>query len=66
MTITYIIQDATNLLYYTENHTIDIANRWTPDFLNAYQFSSLADAENEIDIELFTSQYLIILAVYNK
>jgi hypothetical protein len=39
------------MLYYTENHSVDMADRWSPNFLDAqlYDTKALAEAEIEID-----------------
>lgn len=62
----YIIRNATNDLFYTENHSIPLSDRWTPNFLNAFLFDTLADAENEIDIEEYETTYFIIERVTIK
>jgi hypothetical protein len=56
----YIIRDATNDLFYTENHSIPLSDRWTPNFLSAFLFDTLTDAENEIDVEEYVGTHYII------
>ncbi len=62
----YIIRDATNDLFYTENHLIPLSDRWTPNFLNAFLFDTLTDAENEIDAEEYENTHFIIERVTIK
>jgi hypothetical protein len=62
----YVIRDATNELFYTENHSVPLSDRWSPNFLNAYLFNTLADAENEIDIEEYTNTNYMIQAITIK
>ena len=62
----YVIRDATNDLYYTENHSIPLSDRWSPNFLNAFLFDTLTDAENEIDVEEYETTYFIIERVTIK
>lgn len=66
MTTTYIIKDATNDLFYTEDHAIPVSDRWSPNFLHAYQFSTRYDAEQEIQNESFNSSFFLILEVTIK
>ena len=47
----YLIQDATNNMWYTENHEIPIGDRWSTNILSAYRFATIADAESELDLE---------------
>lgn len=47
----YIIRNATNMLMYTEDHSVPFEDRWTPDFHKAYLWDSKALAEAEIDAE---------------
>jgi hypothetical protein len=56
----YVIRDATNDLFYTENHSVPLSDRWTPNFLNAFLFDTLIDAENEIDLEENINTHFII------
>jgi hypothetical protein len=62
----YVIRDATNDLFYTENHSLPLSDRWTPNFLNAYLFDTIIDAENEIDVEEYETTYFIIERVTIK
>lgn len=62
----YVIRDATNDLFYTENHSLPLSDRWTPNFLNAFLFDTLTDAENEIDVEEYETTYFIIERVTIK
>jgi hypothetical protein len=62
----YVIRDATNDLFYTENHSVPLSDRWTPNFLNAFLFDTLVDAENEIDVEEYETTYFIIERVTIK
>jgi hypothetical protein len=49
LTIKYLIRNATNLLWYTENHDIPMSDRWTPNILDAHQYDSITAAETEIE-----------------
>ena len=62
----YVIRDATNDLFYTENHSVPLSDRWSPNFLNAFLFDTLTDAENEIDVEEYETTYFIIERVTIK
>lgn len=62
----YVIRDATNELFYTENHSIPLSDRWTPNFLNAFLFDTLSAAENEIDIEEYENTHFIIQPITIK
>jgi len=62
----YIIRDATNDLFYTENHSIPLSDRWTPNFYSAFLFDTLIDAENEIDAEEYENTHFIIERVTIK
>lgn len=62
----YIIRDATNDLFYTEDHSVPSSDRWTPNFSNAFLFDTSIDAENEIDIEENLNTYFIIERVTIK
>lgn len=62
----YVIRDATNDLFYTENHSLPLSDRWSPNFLNAFLFDTLTDAENEIDVEEYETTYFIIERVTIK
>lgn len=62
----YIIRDATNDLFYTENHSLPLSDRWSPNFLNAFLFDTLTDAETEIDVEEYETTYFIIERVTIK
>jgi len=62
----YVIQDATNLMYYTEDHSVDVGNRWTNNFNNAHLFDTISSAENEIDIEEYNNTFFQILPITQK
>lgn len=47
----YIIRNATNMLMYTEDHSIPFEDRWTPDFNKAFMWDTKASAEAELDTE---------------
>jgi hypothetical protein len=51
LTNKYIIRNATNMLMYTEDHTIPFEDRWTPDFNKAFMWDTKALAEAEIEAE---------------
>jgi hypothetical protein len=62
----YIISNATNRLFYTDNHDDLPEDRWTPNMLDAFQFSSYADAEAELDNEYFYTGSYMITEILNK
>jgi hypothetical protein len=47
----YVIRQSANMLYYTGNVLINIADRWSPNFSDAqlYDTKALAEAEVEND-----------------
>ena len=62
MTTVYLIQDPANELWYTNDHTQEPPQRWSPNMQDAYQASSYAVAESEIadDSELILEYYRIV------
>lgn len=62
----YVIRDATNELFYTENHSIPLSDRWSPNFSNAFLFDTLSAAENEIELEENPNTHFIILPITIK
>ena len=51
----YVIIDATNDLFYTEDHSKPLSDRWTPNFNNAHLFATIGEAETEIDAEEYVN-----------
>lgn len=51
LTYKYVIRQSANMLYYTENHNLDMADRWSPNFGDAHLYDNkeLAQAEIEKD-----------------
>jgi hypothetical protein len=51
LTYKYVIRQSVNMLYYTGNISVDISDRWSPNFLDAqlYDTKALAEAEVEND-----------------
>ena len=51
LTYKYVIRQSVNMLYYTGNNSVDVADRWSPNFLDAqlYDTKALAEAEVEND-----------------
>jgi hypothetical protein len=47
----YVIRQSVNMLYYTGNISVDVSDRWSPNFLDAqlYDTKALAEAEVEND-----------------
>jgi len=47
----YVIRQSVNMLYYTGNNSVDVSDRWSPNFLDAqlYDTKTLAEAEVEND-----------------
>lgn len=62
----YIIRDATNDLFYTEDHSKPLSDRWTPNFNNAHLFATLVDAETEIDAEEYVNTSFFVQPVTIK
>jgi hypothetical protein len=62
----YIIRDATNDLFYTEDHSKPLSDRWTPNFNNAHLFATLVDAETEIDLEEYINTSFFVQPVTIK
>ena len=51
LTYKYVIRQSVNMLYYTGNISVDVSDRWSPNFLDAqlYDTKALAEAEVEND-----------------
>jgi hypothetical protein len=62
----YVIRDATNDLYYTENHSIPLSDRWSPNFNNAHLFATLSEAETEIDTEEYLNTCFVVQPITIK
>jgi hypothetical protein len=39
------------MLYYTENYDVPMADRWSPNFMDAHLYDSKALAESEIELD---------------
>lgn len=59
----YIIQNAIDKAYYTEDHSKPIYDRWSPHMHDAYRFPSIAAVEAEIEQEYHNSSYHILEVV---
>ena len=66
ITSKYAIRNATNMLWYTENHDEPMENRWSPDFSDAHFYLTKADAENEIEIDNHGLDYFNIFELIVK
>jgi hypothetical protein len=66
ITSKYAIRNATNMLWYTENHDEPMENRWSPDFSDAHFYLTKADAENEIEVDNHGLDYFNIFEVIVK
>jgi hypothetical protein len=62
----YIISNATNGQFYTENHEELPDNRWSPNMLDAHQFDLYSDAETELEHDYFYSGSYMITEILNK
>lgn len=62
----YVIRDATNDLFYTEDHSKPLSDRWTPNFNNAHLFATLIDAETEIDVEEYPNTFYFVQPITIK
>lgn len=62
----YVIRDATNDLFYTDDHSKPLSDRWTPNFNNSRLFATLIEAETEIDIETNINTFYFIQYVTIK
>ena len=47
----YLIRNATNMLWYTEDHAVPMADRWSPNITDAAQYTTKADALIEIEAD---------------
>lgn len=66
ITTKYAIRNATNMLWYTENHDEPMADRWTPNILDAHLYLTKLDAQNEIEIDNHGLDYFNIFEVVIK
>jgi len=66
LTSYYIIQDATNAQYYTEDHNVALANRWSNNLTDAHLYASRVAAETELDADEFSSTEFRIMEVIIK
>jgi hypothetical protein len=66
LTSYYIIQDATNRQYYTEDHDVPLSDRWTDVIQNAHMYASRGTAETELDADDFSSTEFRIVEVIIK
>ena len=62
----YIIQDATNGQYYTDNHSNDLPDRWSSDIGEAHRYSLISDAETELNTDTFSTTDFIIIEIAVK
>lgn len=51
LTNKYVIRQSANMLYYTENHDVDMSDRWSPNFVDAHLYDTKALAETEIEAD---------------
>jgi hypothetical protein len=49
LTYKYVIRQSVNMLYYTGNNSVDVADRWSPNFLDAQLYDTKALAEEEVE-----------------
>lgn len=47
----YAIRNATNMLWYTEDHTLPMCDRWSPNIYDAALYVTKDAAETEIDVD---------------
>lgn len=66
LTYKYIIVQATNLLYYTDNHSVEMQDRWSPNFLDGQLYDSKALAEAEIDTDNHGAIYFEVKEIIIK
>jgi hypothetical protein len=45
----YVIRQSANMLYYTGNNLVNIADRWSTNFLDAQLYNNKALAEAEVE-----------------
>jgi hypothetical protein len=62
----YILQDATNGQYYTDNHDVEIADRWSLNINDAFKYALVADVETELNADSFSSTEFRIMEVIIK
>lgn len=58
----YVIQNAYTSLYYTDDHTTFLENRWSYRLSDGYKYATYADAEYEIDTDsaLLSDEFNIV------
>ena len=66
MTKYYLIQNAENLEWYTEQHNHENANSWSPNIQDAFKFGSYNEAEFELTTEMFGVTLFTIVEVILK
>jgi hypothetical protein len=49
LTYKYVIRQSVNMLYYTGNISVDVSDRWSPNFLDAQLYDTKALAEVEVE-----------------
>lgn len=54
------------MLYYTENHAVDVADRWSPNFGDAHLYDTKALAESEIETDNHGAVYFQIQEITIK
>jgi hypothetical protein len=66
LTSYFLIQDATNAQYYTEDHTVPLSDRWTTVIQTAHLYASRGAAETELDADEFSSIEFRIVEIIIK
>ena len=62
----YIIQDATNGQYYTDDHSNELPDRWSGNIGDAHKYSLISDAELELNTDTFSTTEFIITEIVVK
>lgn len=55
----YVISDATNEMFYLEDHIENMGDRWTHDIAIAFRYASYADAYAELEVHEFPPLLII-------
>ena len=51
LTTKYLIRNATNMLWYTEDHEQVMADRWSPNITDAALYDTKDSARSEIELD---------------
>jgi len=66
LTSYFVIQDATNRQYYTEDHAEPLSDRWSTIIQDAHLYASRGAAETELEADDFSSTEFRIVEIIIK